>query len=177
MNHVCVYGYECCLWNRNVYVNKCLWLCMFECFRYVILVSYAFEVEWSDWVLEPSVETMRINRPEQNSWAAMGSKYCGSTSDPWYPLTVWFEVKASSRSDQYSEPSRVKVVDVDVSRRRNVKSYRSRRRYKGLVKTSSRSKVVDRVEGLLRSRSTIVDTKAVIDWILDRSRYVDLVAV
>lgn len=62
------------------YANKCLGLCMFECFRYVILVSYAFEVEWLDGVFESSVETMRTDRPEKNSWAAMGSKYFGSTS-------------------------------------------------------------------------------------------------
>ena len=36
--------------------------------------------------------------------------------------TIWFEVEASGRSDQSSEPSRVKVVDVDASRCRNVKS-------------------------------------------------------
>ena len=87
------------------------------------------------------------------------------------------EVEASGRSDQSSEPSRVKVVDVGVSRRRNAKSRRSRRHYKGLVDASSRSKVVDQVEGLLRSRSTIVDVEAEIDWNLDRSKYVDLFAV
>ena len=78
------------------------------------------------------------------------------------------EVEASGRSDQSSEPSRVKVVDVDVSRRRNVKSHRSRRQYKGLVEASSRSKVVDRVKGLLRSRSTIVNAKVKIDRNSDR---------
>ena len=90
------YGYESCLclwiwillWNMNVYVNKCLWLCTFECFHYIIFMSYAFEVEWSDWVLEPSVETMRTDRPEQNSWAGMGSKYCDSMSEPWDPSIV-----------------------------------------------------------------------------------------
>lgn len=87
------------------------------------------------------------------------------------------EVEASSRSDQSSELSRVKVVDVDVSRHRNVKSHRSRRRYKGLVEASSRSKVVDWIEGLLRSRSTIVDAEAEIDRNSDRSKYVILVVV
>ena len=87
------------------------------------------------------------------------------------------EVEASGRSDQSSEPSRVKVVDVDVSRRRNVKSRRSRHQYKGLVEASSRSKVVDRVEGLLMSRLTIVDAEGEIDRNSDRSKYVNLVTV
>ena len=71
----------------------------------------------------------------------------------------------------------MKVVDIDISRRRNAKSRRSRRHYKGLVDASSRSKVVDQVEGLLRSRSTITDAEVKIDQNLDRSKYVDLVAV
>ena len=54
---------------------------MFDCFHYVILVSYAFEVEWSDGFLEPPVETMRTDRPRKNSWVAMGLKYYSSMSD------------------------------------------------------------------------------------------------
>jgi len=87
------------------------------------------------------------------------------------------EVEASGRSDHSLEPSRVKVVNVDVSRRRNVKSHPSRCQYKGLVKASSRLKVVNRVKGLLRSRSTIVDAEVETNRNLGRLKYVDLVAV
>jgi len=52
--------------------------------RYIML--YEFEVEWSDRILDPSVEVRRIDWPVQNSWIAMGSKYGSSIRSSLYTI-------------------------------------------------------------------------------------------